>query len=169
MSSFGGFTVNKNNAEEANLVDSSTPWIAASDGDLALLLTALKELNLSPWTSDSNGFTPLHSASSYNQIECIQWLLQQEGVDVDAQDSDGDTALHHCDNVEAARVLVEQGNANIAIQNSDGKTALELKEEDITERKQDEDDYDSDDEDIVGLKELIHYLKGLTMVDDQDS
>lgn len=85
----------------------------------------------------------------------IQWLLNDKSIDVNAKDSDGDTPLHHCDDVDSAKMLIEAG-ADHSMKNNDGKTALEIKVEDLEEG--DEDD-DSDDEDRAKLKELIDYLQ----------
>lgn len=141
-------------------IDESTPFVAASDGDLTLLQQALVKLNVPPGVKDDNGLTPLHNAVSYNQPEVIRWLLGQN-VNVNAQDSDGDTPLHHCDNVEAARILIQEGNADYKIQNSKGKTALQLKEEEFKDAADDMDEGESDNEDTENLDALIGYLKSL--------
>ncbi len=144
----------------ASSIDDSTPFIAASDGDLLLLQQALTHLSLNVNISDSNGLTPLHSASSYNQIEVMRWLISQN-VDVNARDSDGDTPLHHCDNVEAVKVLIEEGNADCRIKNDEGNDVLEVKEEELREYycNTTEEEMDSDDEDVENLKKITNYLK----------
>jgi ankyrin repeat protein len=141
-------------------IDESTPFVAASDGDLTLLQQSLVKLNVPPGVTDDNGLTPLHNAVSYNQAETIRWLLGQK-VDVNAQDSDGDTPLHHCDNVEAAKILIQEGQASYKIQNSQGKTALQLKEEELKEAASDMDEGESDDDETANLDQLVGYLKSL--------
>mmetsp|Transcript_55505 Transcript_55505/g.166422 ORF Transcript_55505/g.166422 Transcript_55505/m.166422 type:complete len:178 (-) Transcript_55505:677-1210(-) len=165
MASFG-FGGGAGPSEEDVIVEPSTPWVAAGDGDLPLLQTALRKLDLPVNAADSNGFTFVHAAASYSQLEVLRWLLEQRGgdsgiaIDVNAGDSDGDTPLHHCDDVAAARILIEEGGADASLKNHEGKTARGSKEEELAEGD-DEDDEDSDDEDREKLKELIKYLNSL--------
>lgn len=88
----------------------------------------------------------------------IQWLLGLNTdsivIDVNAKDGDGDTPLHHCDDVDTAKILIGAG-ADTTIKNFDGKTALEVKQEDLDEG---DDEDDSDDEDRSKLKELVEFL-----------
>ena len=153
---FGGFQTHQ---QQSTPIDESTPWVAAGDGDLALLQSSISQLGLAPNAADSNGFTFLHAACGYGRLEVIQWLigLNKDSVviDVNARDGDGDTPLHHCDDINSAKMLIEAG-ADHTIRNGDGKTALEVKQEDLKEG--DEED-DSDDEDRVKLKDLVEYLK----------
>ncbi|KAL7483140.1 hypothetical protein ACHAW6_008791 [Cyclotella cf. meneghiniana] len=152
---FGGF---QSQQPQSAQIDESTPWVAAGDGDLALLQSSLTQLGLSPNSADSNGFTLLHAACGYGRVEVIRWLLglnkDEVVVDVNAKDDDGDTPLHHCDDVVSARLLIEAG-ADHTIRNNDGNTALEVKEEELEEGDEEE---DSDDEDRAKLKELVEYL-----------
>jgi len=148
------------------VIDESTAWVAAGEGDLPLLQQAMAQLNLPISAADSNGFTFVHAAASYGQIEALRWILSQQGVNVNAPDTDGDTPLHHCDCATAARVLVEEGNADFGIRNNEGKTAREAKEEELAEQEEEEED--SDDEDATNLKELVHYLKGLEGSNDEE-
>ena len=147
----------------------STPYIAAGDGNLELLQTSLQALNLSSNAADSNGFTFVHAAAAYNRLNVLRWLFTQDGVCVNAQDADGDTPLHHCDDVEAAKCLIEEGGADITITNANGYTAREAKEEELQEDADDEEEEDSDDEDRQAMKDVVEYLKGLeTSSGDQD-
>jgi hypothetical protein len=153
--SFGGFQAQQSQSTQ---IDESTPWVAAGDGDLPLLQSSIAQLNLSPNAADSNGFTFLHAACGYGRIKVIQWLLGLNAdsivIDVNAKDGDGDTPLHHCDDVDTAKILIEAG-ADTTIKNCDGKTALEVKQEDLDEG---DDEDDSDDEDRSKLKELVEFL-----------
>lgn len=154
------FASNNNNSTISNIeIDSSTPFIAASNGELALLQQSLSQLSVPASIADSNGLTPLHSAASYNQIEVMRWLFTQR-VDVNARDSDGDTPLHHCDHISAARILVEEGKVDYRAKNNEDKTAAEVKEEEIVEMGAGMEE-DSDDEDMTNLDELVGYLKSL--------
>ena len=153
--SFGGFQAPQT---PSTLIDESTPWVAAGDGDLSLLQSSIAQLGLAPNAADSNGFTFLHAACGYGRTEVIQWLLglnkDSTVIDVNAKDGDGDTPLHHCDDVDSAKILIGAG-ADHTMKNGDGKTALEVKQEDLDEGDEEE---DSDDEDRVKLKELVEFL-----------
>ena len=50
--SFGGFQAGSSQAAE---IDESTPWVAAGDGNLALLQESIAKLGLAPNAADSNG------------------------------------------------------------------------------------------------------------------
>jgi len=159
---FGGFQSQPSKSEE---IDASTPFVAAADGDLSLLQTSITQLGLSPDAADANGFTFLHAACGYCRIEVIQWLLDLNKessiiINVNATDADGDTPLHHCDEVDSAKLLIEVGGANHQLRNNEGKTSLETKEEEL-EEGEDSDDDDDDDEDRKKLKQLVAYLKSL--------
>jgi hypothetical protein len=160
MTSFGGFaqasTFVANDDEQ--VIEASTPWMAASEGNLALLQASLTKLNLPFKAADENGYTLLHAAAAYNQIAAMGWLLQQDNVDVNAKDSDGDTPLHHVDKKEAAEYLIEVAKANPNEVNEEGKTALVSKEEDLIEMMEEEDE----DDDVTALRELVAYLKTKT-------
>ena len=159
---FGGFQAQPTQPAE---IDASTPFVAAADGDLNLLQSSIKQLNLSASAViDSNGFTLLHAACGYCRTEVINWLLDLNNdestmVDVNARDSDNDTPLHHCDDVESARILIEKGGADHQLTNNEGKTPLQSKEEELEE----EEDDDDDDEDREKLKQLVVYLKSLSV------
>ena len=170
---FGGFQPQSSttSAQVSTEIDESTPWVAAADGDLQLLQSSMSQLGLSPGTADSNGFTFLHAACGYGRVEVIRWLLglnKNNGdesslggsaIDVNARDGDGDTPLHHCDDVVSAKMLIQEGGADFTIRNDEGKTALEVKEEELEELDGEEED--SDDEDSEKLKELVEYLRSL--------
>jgi len=161
---FGGFQAQP--PPTAEIIDASTPWVAAGDGDLQLLQTSIQQLNLTPNSRDGNGFSFLHAACGYCRVDVIAWLLSNKDVvDVNLRDGDGDTALHHCDDAVSAKMLIE-GGADAQLTNDEGKTPLQVKEEELHEGDEEEDD--SDDEDREKLKELVTYLKSLTgMADDK--
>jgi len=60
MSPAGGFGTAPSSAA-SEIIDASTPFIAAGDGDLELLKTSIEQLGLSPSYSDSS--------------ECILYLV----------------------------------------------------------------------------------------------
>ena len=154
--------------QEQPKIEPSTPYVAAGDGDLALLQKSLQTLNVSPNAADSNGFTFVHAAAAYCRVGVMRWLFDQEGVDVNARDVVGDTPLHHCDESEAAKLLIEEGKANYAITNEEGETAREAKEDELKEEEDEDDEDDSDDEDRQKLRELVAYLKSLEKGGSQD-
>lgn len=140
-------------------MDSSTPWMAASEGNLHLLQRSLSVMNVTGTLADENGYTLLHAAAAYAQSPIIEWLLLQQGIDVNATDNDGDSALHHTEDAMIAKLLVERGHINPSLQNSEGKTALQVKRDDLQELMQDEDD---DSEEASKLRELIAYLSSIS-------
>jgi len=145
-------------------IDASTPWLAAADGKLALLQSSLTKLNLSVSAADENGYTLLQAAASYGQIPVMKWILSQAasigGLDVNAADKEGDTALHYAGTAEACQLLVQGAQASTQIKNAQGKTALQIKQEEL-KTLQDDEDEDSDSEDIVTLQKQVAYLSSL--------
>jgi ankyrin repeat protein len=141
----------------ASEIDSSTPWMAASEGNLALLKHSLTLLSLPVTATDDNGYALLHAAASYNQIVILRFLLGQPNINVNVADNDGDSPLHYSGNGQTAQILFEVGKANPQQVNKDGKTALQAKQEELNEMMQDE-DMDEDDDDVEALKGTVEYL-----------
>ena len=173
MTAFGlqNANTNTNNTSRVDQIlnslpsDNTNPWIAAGEGNLQLLQQILTQQNLSINEQDENGYSFLHSASSYNQIPTVQWLLSQsqphqQTINVNIQDTDGDTPLHHCEYVDAARCLIEVGNVDFRIKNNEGKNALQVKEEELEEGQDHEDD---DSPEILELRRLVEYLSDVMM------
>lgn len=80
--------------------------------------------------TDCQGQTPLMLAAfkATPKAIALMELLIQKGANLDAQDRNGDTALHYCihnKNVAGAVVLLKAG-ANPAIQNKHGHSAEDL-------------------------------------------
>ena len=75
---------------------------------------------LSANAKDENGFTPMHAAASYAQLDMLTYLISKQG-DVNIQDSDGDAPLHHCDTAAAARFLLSN-SADAKLKNAEGNT-----------------------------------------------
>jgi ankyrin repeat protein len=143
----------------ANQIDSFTPWMAASEGNLVLLQFSLTTLSLPVTAADENGYTLLHAAASYNQMEILQFLLGNN-VNISAADNDGDAALHYAGNTKTAQFLVQVGKANLNQVNAEGKTALQAKQEELNEMMKDE-DVEDDDEDVETLQGVLQYLSSL--------
>jgi hypothetical protein len=146
------------------VIDPSTPFVAAADGDLSLLQTALRQLgNLPVHIQDEHGYTLLQAAVSYNQTHVWTWLATQPGFDVSLTDHDGDTALHYAVGVKAAQFLVETAGLSPQIKNQDGQTALDKKREELQEMQQDE-DFEETDPEYQQLLALVQYLGNLSTV-----
>lgn len=160
MASFGLGKATTNAPIIEQDIDASTPWMAASEGNLALLQSSLQQLNLPVTAADENGYTLLHAAASYNHLGMVQFLISN-GADINAIDKDGDSVLHYAGNAASAKMLVEVGQANPAQTNSQGKTALQAKQEELVEMMHDE-DMDEDDEDVDLLKDVVEYLASLS-------
>ncbi|KAJ3161133.1 hypothetical protein HDU86_007755 [Geranomyces michiganensis] len=109
--------------------DHTNVWIAAADGRVDLVEHFLKTggpngTPLSPDVKDDSGYTPLHAAAAYSNIPLINLLVSTYGSNVNITDEDGDTPLHVCETVEAARRLKELG-ADLTLKNDEGKRAIE--------------------------------------------
>ncbi|MBD8527275.1 ankyrin repeat domain-containing protein [Pseudomarimonas arenosa] len=99
---------------------------AAANGDAAMLMRLLA-LGFDARQVDASGATALMHAAKQGKAATVSALLARS--DIDAQDREGNTALHHAasglrKNRTAMRVLVEAGAA-LDIKNSRGQTALE--------------------------------------------
>ena len=123
----------------------SNIWIASADNDIALVESYLNSGNFSPNSKDANGYTPVHAAASYGHIDLLK-LLISKGGDINVQDEEGDTPLHHVEDVNLARLLVEELKADWEKKNHDGQTAAEYIEE------------NNDGESL----DLVHYLKSIS-------
>ncbi len=123
--------------------------IQAGEGNLEMVQRVLPPLGMS--YADENGYSCIHAAASYNQLPMLQWLLSNGG-DPNLRDADGDTPLHHCDRVEAARLLVSFG-ADVMVRNGEGRTPLGRANGDVV--KEDDEDYDEEDAEKNALKEVV--------------
>ncbi|KAH6614839.1 hypothetical protein C7974DRAFT_320104 [Boeremia exigua] len=72
---------------------------------------------------DAHGYSLVHAAASYSQLDVLRELVQKYSADVNILDEDGETALFATENVEVAKCLVEELGADVNIANSEGKTA----------------------------------------------
>ncbi|KAI8799507.1 ankyrin repeat-containing domain protein [Cladochytrium replicatum] len=80
--------------------DVSSIWLyAGPDYDLNALNELLSR-GIDPNIQDPNGYTPLHAASSYAQLDSIRLLVIQYGANVNIADQDGDTPLHFAETPE---------------------------------------------------------------------
>lgn len=94
-------------------------WVAAADNKIEIVKSLIESGKYHPNSADPNGFTPIHAAASYGNIDLLNYLLTHGG-DVNIQDSDGDTPLHHTESLDVAKLLVQKFKANYKIKNNDG-------------------------------------------------
>lgn len=97
----------------------SNIWVAAADNQIEVVKQHL-DAGASPNAKDPNGYTAIHAAASYGHIDLLR-LLVQRGGDVNVQDTEGDTPLHHVEDVALAKVLIELG-ADYNLKNNEGQT-----------------------------------------------
>ena len=78
-------------------------------------------------TTDKEGKTALHYASSCGGLDTIKYLVEQCSANVGATSKDGETMLHVASKIgflDVVQYLVEHGQANVEATDKDGKTAL---------------------------------------------
>lgn len=106
-------------------------WIAASDGKENLVEQILSQgSGVDANIKDPNGYTPVHAAAAYGHRNLLRKLCTLYNGNINIKDNDGDTPLHHCEDVETAKVIVEDLCGDITLINEEGKTALQTFEED---------------------------------------
>ena len=97
---------------------------AAKDGDINKLNALISSDNINE-RDPKWGWTPLHYAAYYNQIDAVKFLIEK-GANVHIADEQGDTPLllaAMVDNKDTINVLVDSG-ADINIPNRNGSTPL---------------------------------------------
>ena len=99
-------------------------WVAAADGRLDIVEKLISLGENTANSRDPNGFTPIHAAASYGHINIIEYLINNGG-DINIQDNDGDTPLHHCENLEIIKLLINKYNADYKIKNNEGLNVKE--------------------------------------------
>lgn len=106
----------------------SNIWIATADNQIKIVTDYLESGNFTPNSKDPNGYTPIHAAASYGHLKLLK-LLVERGGDINIQDNEGDTPLHHVEDVETAKYMIENLNASFKMKNNDGLTAIRYIEE----------------------------------------
>ncbi|GEQ70219.1 hypothetical protein JCM33374_g3895 [Metschnikowia sp. JCM 33374] len=106
----------------------SNIWVAAADNQVEIVENYLSSNEFTANAKDPNGYTPIHAAASYGHIELLK-LLVSRGGDINIQDNEGDTPLHHVEDVETAKFIVEQLKGDYKIKNEEGQTAADYIEE----------------------------------------
>eukprot|EP00053_Salpingoeca_punica_P000389 m.28481 g.28481 ORF g.28481 m.28481 type:complete len:152 (-) comp10282_c0_seq1:253-708(-) len=97
------------------MADDMNIWIAASDGDVAVVEQYLQQ-GVSVNAKDHTGYSPLSAAVSYSHFDLVKLLLER-GADPNICDNDGDSPLHLCEDVAVAKLLLAagaDGRANLA-------------------------------------------------------
>ncbi|KAJ4301831.1 hypothetical protein N0V90_003927 [Kalmusia sp. IMI 367209] len=89
------------------------------------ILTSLAQHPQLASASDAHGYSLVHAAVSYNQLDVLRELIQKYKVNVNILDEDGETPLFAAENSEVARCLLEELGADWGIRNAEGKTAEE--------------------------------------------
>lgn len=107
----------------------SNIWVAASDNQISLVEEYLNSGKFTPNSKDPNGYTPIHAAASYGHIDLLRKLIERGG-DINIQDEEGDTPLHHVEDINMAKILVEEFKADWKIKNAENQTAAQYIEED---------------------------------------
>ena len=105
-------------------------WVACTNGDEARVRELLGQ-GVSVNAQDEHGFSPLHAAASYGQIDLLRLLLTL-GANVHIRDTDGDTPLHACETAEVFEILIAAGADPRAL-NAVGDTILQKAIEDENE------------------------------------
>ena len=85
------------------------------------------EAGASLQTVDGDGNTMLHSAASHGQLEMVQFLLGQKGIEIDARDKAGDTPLSQASylgRVDVVKELIDKG-ADLKSKDGEGRDALQ--------------------------------------------
>nr|POE47717.1 ankyrin repeat-containing protein c6c3.08 [Quercus suber] len=76
---------------------------------------------------DEDGRQPIHWASSYNRLQIVEYLAEQKGFDIDAQDGAGWTALMMAASLKEGDALVDfllLTGASVDVKTNNGQTAL---------------------------------------------
>lgn len=100
------------------------PFLLAVDKP-SQLLTLLREKPELASKQDEHGYSLLHAAASYNQLDLLRALVNEYKVDVNLKDEDGETALFVCETSECAKLLVEELHVDTTIRGDEGSTARE--------------------------------------------
>jgi hypothetical protein len=98
-----------------NLIDTRPQAILASLAQHPQLASA----------RDAHGYSLVHAAASYSQLDVLRDLVHKYSADVNILDEDGETPLFATEKADVAKCLVEELSADTTLRNGEGKTAEE--------------------------------------------
>lgn len=127
----------------------SNIWVAAADNQIQIVESYLNAGSFTSNSQDPNGYTPIHAAASYGHIGLLKKLIEKGG-NINIQDNEGDTPLHHVEDIKTAQFIINELKGDYKIKNNDGQIAADYIEE--------EDEF----------PELAQYLKSLAHDKPQD-
>jgi ankyrin repeat protein len=94
-------------------------WVASTNGNVERVNFLIKEGGVPINAQDETGFSPIHAAASYGQLDLLQYLVEN-GADVHLRDGDGDTPLLVCEDPIVIEAL-EKAGADINARNQVGE------------------------------------------------
>lgn len=89
----------------------------------AVVLQSLEQHPSLASQQDQHGYSLLHAAASYGQLDLLRQLVQKYEVNANITDEDGETPLFYAETVDVAKCLVEELSADASIRNSDRQNA----------------------------------------------
>jgi ankyrin repeat protein len=81
-------------------------------------------------TKDGSSLTALHDTALLGEPAIVQMLLEHDGVEINATDSSGQTALFYSRNPSATEVFLAHPDVKVDHIDHDGRTALSCAAED---------------------------------------
>lgn len=117
---------------QADVTDRSdagmTPFLLACEYGHAGAAQALLAAGADPLRQDRHGKTALHYAAMSGNMDVMNLLLAQKGVNIDAKDAEGKTPLHYAARLEraAAAERLLQAGAHPSLYDGAGLTPLHL-------------------------------------------
>ena len=106
------------------------PYVLIADGKALDVLSLLEQDRSIASVQDEHGYSLLHAAASYNEVDLLRKLVRDYKVDVDVRDQDNETALFSVETVASAKVLVEELGADPLVTGDDGRTPAQAIEDD---------------------------------------
>ena len=97
--------------------------------DPALVLSLLRKRPELASAQDSHGYSLLHAAASFAQLDLLRALVQDYHVPVDLVDEDEDTALFTAEDVAVAKILVNELGADLLHRDAENLTARQYIEQ----------------------------------------
>jgi len=123
----------------------------ANDDALSVAVTNCEDIAFDINRGGHDGKTPLHLAVLNSNSTSIEFLLENHSV-ANAQDKDGNTALHFAESAAIVKLLLEAGSANPNIPNGEGFCALHV----ATQRR-----------DVDSVRILLEYKANVNVADDK--